>query len=73
MTRARRRSIAAAVAASGSLAHLQLGRNNFGDEGAKAMAAAVAASGSLTHLDLWRNDIGVEGAKALPPWLLAAR
>ena len=55
----------AAVAASGSLAHLNLLNNNIGVEGAKAIAAAVAASGSLAHLTISGNDIGDEGAKAI--------
>ena len=53
------KALAAAVAASGSLAELNLGSNptigdegsnRIGDEGAKALAAGIFASGSLTVL-----------------------
>ena len=64
--------LAAVMCASGSLAHLDLGGNKIGDEGAKAIAAGVAASGSLTHLELQGNEIGNEGAKALAAGVAAS-
>ena len=57
--------VAYVVAASGSLTKLFLGRNRFGDEGAKALAAGVAASSSMATLYLYGNDIGDVGAKAI--------
>jgi len=53
------------VAASGSMADLNLGGNSIGDAGAKALAAVVAASGSLTGLNFNHNKIGAEDEKAL--------
>ena len=56
--------VAYVVAASSSMATLNLGGNSIGDEGAKAIAEAVSVSGSLVNLALGSN-IGDEGAKAL--------
>ena len=57
--------VADAVAASGSLTHLEIRRKYIGDGGAAAIAAAVAASGSLTYLDLRGNKIGDAAQKLL--------
>ena len=51
---------------------LNLGGNQLGDDGAKALAAAVAASGSLAELHLDDNNIGDEGAKALAAGISAS-
>ncbi|KAK3249355.1 hypothetical protein CYMTET_41213 [Cymbomonas tetramitiformis] len=54
-----------------SLSTLNLGLNEIGDEGAKALAAALTSNehsgvnGSLNTLKLFYNKIGPEGAKAL--------
>ena len=44
-----------------SLAHLDLGDNEIGAEGAERLAAVLGQCASLTHLDLSRNRIGDEG------------
>ena len=54
--------LAAAVAASGSLARLWLAGNNIGDEGAKALSASVAVSGSMAALFLFGNNMNIGDA-----------
>ena len=48
-----------------SLAHLDLGSNNIGDEGAGRLAAVRPQCRLLAHLDLGSNGIGAEGARRL--------
>ena len=48
-----------------SLAHLNLGYNGIGAEGARRLAAVLGQCASLAHLDLSRNRIGDEGAGRL--------
>ena len=57
--------MAAAVAASGSLARLRLDYNKIGNEGAKALAVGVAASGSMSYLNLVYNSIGAAAKQSL--------
>jgi len=60
------RALAAAVEASASLIHLDLGSGvGITNDGAKALAAAVIKSNSMRHLELGDNQIGDEGAEAL--------
>ena len=47
------------------LAHLDLGHNGIGDEGAGRLAAVLGQCASLAHLDLCGNGIGDEGAGRL--------
>ena len=49
----------------GSLAHLDLGGNSIGDEGARRLAGVLGQCRSLAHLDLGYNGIGDEGAGGL--------
>jgi len=44
---------------------LGLGRNNIGDDGAKALASSLEVNGALTNLDLYNNQIGDQGATAI--------
>ena len=48
-----------------SLAHLALGRNEIGAEGAGRLAAVLGQCASLAHLDLYYNGIRDEGAGRL--------
>ena len=49
----------------GTLAHLNLGENGIGAEGAGRLAAVLGQCASLAHLDLGANGIGAEGAGRL--------
>ena len=49
----------------GTLAHLNLGENGIGAEGAGRLAAVLGQCASLAHLDLDYNEIGAEGAGRL--------
>ena len=57
--------LAAVLGQSPSLAHLDLGNNNIGDEEAGWPAAVLGQCPSLAHLDLSYNNIGAEGAGRL--------
>ena len=48
-----------------SITTLDLGGNNIGVEGAKAIAEALKVNESITELNLYNNNIGDEGAKAI--------
>ena len=48
-----------------SLAHLELGYNRIGDEGAGRLAAVLGQCASLAHLNIRNNGIGAEGAGRL--------
>eukprot|EP00961_Rhodomonas_salina_P197987 2671482-Rhodomonas_salina.8 len=48
-----------------ALAHLDLGGNDIGREGASMLAGALMECTALAHLDLSGNDIGAEGAESL--------
>eukprot|EP00288_Rhodomonas_lens_P019679 CAMPEP_0177690486 /NCGR_PEP_ID=MMETSP0484_2-20121128/791_1 /TAXON_ID=354590 /ORGANISM="Rhodomonas lens, Strain RHODO" /LENGTH=175 /DNA_ID=CAMNT_0019201031 /DNA_START=33 /DNA_END=556 /DNA_ORIENTATION=- len=47
------------------LVHLDLRRNEIGDEGASLLSAALGECKRLAHLNLKNNDIGPEGAGIL--------
>jgi Ran GTPase-activating protein 1 len=47
------------------MTELELGVNEIGDEGAKAIAEALKVNAVLTTLSLWNNSIGDEGATAI--------
>jgi Ran GTPase-activating protein (RanGAP) involved in mRNA processing and transport len=57
--------LAEALEHNNTLTQLNLGYNQIGVEGAKALAAALEHNTSLTQLEQWNNQIGVEGARAL--------
>jgi len=59
------RGLAAVLGQCASLAHLDLGWNGIGDEGAGRLAAVLGQCASLAHLDLRGNGIGAEGAGRL--------
>ena len=61
----RAKTLAAGVAASGSLAELYLTSNGIGNEGAKSLAAGVAASRSMARLLLDVNNIGADAKQSL--------
>ena len=48
-----------------SLTEINLGGNNIGDEGGKAIGEALKVNTSLTEINLGDNKIGDEGAKAI--------
>ena len=48
-----------------TLTTLNLGMNQIGAEGAKAIGSALEKNTTLTTLNLWENNIGFEGAKAI--------
>ena len=52
-----------------TLQHLNLGRNNFGHEGAAALGPHLARLLSLVYLDIHRMYLGPLGATALAPHL----
>ena len=55
----------AAVAGQLQLTDLDLGDNQLGPEGGKAVAEALKINTSITHIDLRNNDLGPEGGKAV--------
>ena len=57
--------LAAVLAQCASLAHLSLGYNEIGTEGAGGLAAVLGQCASLAHLNLRQNRIGDEGAGGL--------
>lgn len=57
--------IAMALHTNQTLKKLDLGNNQFGDEGAIALASAIAVNTSLTDLTLYLNHINDTGAIAL--------
>ena len=59
------RNLAAVLGQCRSLAHLDLGRNEIGAEGAGLLAPVLPQCPSLAHLHLGYNNIGAEGAGRL--------
>lgn len=45
--------------------HLDLGKNNLGNQGTAALIKGLKSNCSLVHLDIGSNDITYEGANQL--------
>lgn len=57
--------LAGALTGHTTLKALDVGGNNIGPDGAKALAAALRGNEALRSLELGYNPIGPEGAKAM--------
>lgn len=57
--------MAAAINGNKTLTSIDIGGNNIGPDGAKALAAALQGNEALRSLEMGYNPIGAEGVKAL--------